>query len=69
MQLSGSQGQAICYSGYWHCIRSMLRQEGPGAFYRGLAVNCLKVLPGATIQFLAYDALRTSTMAINRTSL
>lgn len=69
MQLSGSQGQAICYSGYWHCIQSMLKREGPQSFYRGLGVNCLKVVPGASIQFLAFDLLRTSVTALTHTAI
>lgn len=69
MQLSGAQGQAICYSGYWHCIRTILQQEGVRGFYRGVGVNCLKAMPGATIQFLAFDALRTGMIAFTHTAI
>jgi len=62
MQLSGSPGQAAAYAGYWHCVRRVAAHEGVGAFYRGLGVNCVKAAPGAALQFVAYDLIKSGLL-------
>ncbi|KAK9816922.1 hypothetical protein WJX72_007114 [[Myrmecia] bisecta] len=63
MQLTGSRGVAagIQYyhlTGYRDCLVRMARLEGVSSFYRGLGINCLKTVPGAAIQFVAYDHIK-----------
>ncbi len=65
MQLNSAPGQAVAYRSYWHCLKSMTMAEGPRSFYRGLGVNCLKTAPGAAIQFLAYDLIRSGLLAMD----
>ena len=65
MQLNGAPGQAVTYRSYWHVFKSMAVAEGPRSFYRGLGVNCLKTAPGAAIQFLAYDLIRSGLLAMD----
>jgi hypothetical protein len=48
------------YRGYWDCLRKTLVQEGPRALYRGCLINCVKTVPGAGLQFVAYDLIKTS---------
>ena len=65
MQLSGSQGQVVRYTSYLHCIREMAALEGAPGFYRGLGVNCLKTVPGAAIQFLAFDVIKSLILSMD----
>ena len=62
MQLSGSQGQSMSYSSYLHCVRHLAAQEGLPGFYRGIGVNCVKTVPGAAIQFLAFDLIKSAIL-------
>ena len=50
MQLSGSLGQSIAYTGYWDCVRRMAVTEGPLSFYKGIGVSILRTAPAAAIQ-------------------
>lgn len=50
MQLSGSLGQSVVYTGYWDCVRRMAATEGPSSFYRGIGVSILRTAPAAAIQ-------------------
>lgn len=50
MQLSGSLGQSVVYTGYWDCIRRMAQTEGLSSFYRGIGVSFLRTAPAAAIQ-------------------
>ncbi|KAL1920489.1 uncharacterized protein VTP21DRAFT_866 [Calcarisporiella thermophila] len=45
------------YEGIGDLIRKMYRIEGTGSFYRGLAPNLLRTLPGTCVTFLAYENL------------
>lgn len=36
--------------------------------YRGCGVNCLKTMPGAAIQFVAYDLIKTTVTALDPTA-
>ena len=48
--------------GYVDCVRRMLRDEGWASLYRGVGVNSLKIIPGAAIQFLAYDLIKSGLL-------
>lgn len=70
---AGIVAQSICYpldtvrrrmqlkdSGYTsigNAFSTILRKEGPGGFYKGMAPNILKVVPNNAIRFTAYTAL------------
>ena len=60
MQVSGSVGQQqIAYRGYLDCVRSMARNEGLTAFYRGFTVSCIKTAPSAALQASTEPSART----------
>lgn len=52
------------YKGFVHCITESLRREGPGVFFKGLGLNCMRAFPVNMSVFAAYELvvhiLRTS---------
>ncbi|XP_035240350.1 solute carrier family 25 member 47-B isoform X5 [Anguilla anguilla] len=52
------------YKGFVHCITESLRKEGPGVFFKGLGLNCMRAFPVNMSVFAAYELvvhiLRTS---------
>ncbi|KAI8994699.1 mitochondrial carrier domain-containing protein [Pilobolus umbonatus] len=45
------------YKGVVDCGRKIVLSEGYGGFYKGLAPNLIRVLPGTCITFLVYENL------------
>lgn len=58
MQTNGAAGAERLYKNSWHCTRVTVQREGWLALYKGLSTNVLRCLPGAGIQFAAYDTLK-----------
>ena len=58
MQLQGSRGTETQYSGYWDCVRKTYRAEGLSRFYRGAAINIIRMAPNSAVQFGAYEILK-----------
>ena len=58
MQSNGIGGSKRTYKNSWDCALSIVRKEGFAGFYRGLMINCVRCIPGAAIQFAAYDAVK-----------
>jgi hypothetical protein len=57
--------------GYAALLRGLARPEEGGllrALFRGWSVNCVKIVPGAAVQFVAYDALRLGVTWLDPTS-
>ena len=54
MQLPGKT-----YSSVPNAFWTIMKQEGPLGYYKGMAPNALKVLPNNAIRFLVYDKLKT----------
>uniref|UniRef100_A0A7R9Z3T0 ADP,ATP carrier protein n=1 Tax=Chlamydomonas euryale TaxID=1486919 RepID=A0A7R9Z3T0_9CHLO len=65
LQVSSAPGQSVRYWSALHCVREMVAREGFASLYRGCAVNIMKTAPGAAIQFVAYDFIKTSIVAID----
>lgn len=65
MQVTGGAGQAIHHRSYINCVTHMWQHEGIRAFYRGVWANCLKTAPGAAVQFMAYDLIKSSIMLLD----
>lgn len=59
MQSNGVGGEKK-YSGIVDCVRAIYRQGGIRAFYPGIALNSVKCIPEAGIQFVAYDMFKAS---------
>lgn len=45
------------YKGVWDCMKKIYAAEGGVGFYKGLAPNIIRVLPGTCITFLVYENL------------
>jgi len=58
MQADGIAGAAKKYNSNFHCLQTILKQEGLLAFYRGLSATIVRCIPGAAIQFASYDTLK-----------
>uniref|UniRef100_A0A7S1CEW4 ADP,ATP carrier protein n=1 Tax=Bicosoecida sp. CB-2014 TaxID=1486930 RepID=A0A7S1CEW4_9STRA len=58
MQTNGAGGVPKIYRNSWHCTVVTVQKEGWTALYKGLSTNIIRCLPGAGIQFAAYDALK-----------
>eukprot|EP00949_MAST-11_sp_MAST-11-sp1_P004370 g4370.t1 len=59
MQSNGMGGAKRIYTNSWHCTECIFEKEGIVGFYRGLPINCVRAIPGAAIQFAAYDAAKS----------
>jgi len=58
MQTNGMKGAQRIYSSSWDCAAKIVQNEGVGGFFKGLRVNVIRAIPGAGIQFLAYDSFK-----------
>ncbi|MDC3321154.1 hypothetical protein OAV88_00975 [bacterium] len=58
MQTNGMKGEAKIYSSSMDCARKIIAKEGWGGLFKGLRVNVIRAIPGAGIQFLAYDTYK-----------
>lgn len=67
-QVSNAPGQSVRYWSALHCVREMVVREGIASLYRGVLVNVMKTAPGAAIQFVAYDLIKTSITMVDPTA-
>jgi solute carrier family 25 phosphate transporter 23/24/25/41 len=58
MQTNGIGGSERIYSNTWDCCKKILAKDGVTGFYRGLGTNMVRCIPGAAIQFYAYDSMK-----------
>ncbi|GAB5364216.1 hypothetical protein AAMO2058_000950300 [Amorphochlora amoebiformis] len=58
MQVDGINGQPKQYKNFVHCFQTIVRTEGVMGLYRGLMTNVVRCIPGASIQFVAYDSFQ-----------
>jgi hypothetical protein len=58
LQLQGSRGTQIEYSGYIDCVRKTYQREGITRFYRGVMINIVRMAPNAAVQFGSYEVLK-----------
>lgn len=60
MQTDGANGVARLYRNSFDCLKQTVAKEGVIAgLYRGVGTNAVRSVPGAAIQFLAYESLKT----------
>ncbi|GAQ89807.1 calcium-binding mitochondrial carrier protein [Klebsormidium nitens] len=52
------RGDPHGYTGMVDCFTKILNEEGPRAFYKGLAPNLLKVVPAASITYVVYEGCK-----------
>ena len=67
---SSSRSQVSPFKGYIGCLRHMVQQEGGliRPLFRGWLVNCCKTVPGAALQFVAYDLLKVGVTYLDPAS-
>ena len=65
MQTNGVGGTDKVYTSTVDCIRKIARGDGFRGFFAGYSANLLRSLPGAGIQFLAFDACKEA-LGVNR---
>ena len=58
MQTDGMLGEKKLYKNSWNCFFQILRKEGPKTLFAGLNANVVRGIPGAAIQFAAYDGMK-----------
>mmetsp|Transcript_6942 Transcript_6942/g.12782 ORF Transcript_6942/g.12782 Transcript_6942/m.12782 type:complete len:347 (-) Transcript_6942:40-1080(-) len=59
MQTDGMCGRERVYRGMMDCYRQIVSKEGGHiALFKGWGTNCIRAIPGAGIQFLAYDTFK-----------
>lgn len=61
LQLQGSRGTTTEYKGYWDCVVKTYRAEGIRRFYRGCAINIVRMAPNTAVQFGSYELLKDWT--------
>lgn len=57
MQMNGMGGEAKVYSNSWDCAVKLCRAEGVMGLFNGLRANLIRAIPGAAIQFAAFEFL------------
>ena len=59
MQTNGMNGEPKVYRNSFDCTLKMIRNEGARSLFSGITANLVRCLPGAAIQFWAYDLLKS----------
>jgi hypothetical protein len=58
MQNNGAGGAPRVYRNSFHCTAMIFQKEGMRGFFKGAWTNTVRCLPGAGIQFAAYEAMK-----------
>ncbi len=64
LQVQGAAGGAtsssiVKYTSTYHCLRTMIRSEGPAALYTGVGAVLAGAAPGQALYFLGYEAAKS----------
>mmetsp|Transcript_22959 Transcript_22959/g.39380 ORF Transcript_22959/g.39380 Transcript_22959/m.39380 type:complete len:372 (-) Transcript_22959:111-1226(-) len=62
---AGTPAASPVYTSTWHCLSSMIRQEGWLSLYRGTGACLLKIVPYAAVMFAAYEQAKGCFAAYN----
>ncbi|KAF8952992.1 hypothetical protein BGZ46_003321, partial [Entomortierella lignicola] len=57
LQMMSNPHGEVVYTGVMDCIRKIKKAEGILGFYKGVAPNVIRVLPGTCITFLVYETV------------
>jgi hypothetical protein len=58
MQSNGAGGAPRVYRNSFHCTSEVFKNEGVAGFFKGSWTNTVRCLPGAGIQFAAYEFMK-----------
>lgn len=64
LQLQGSRGTDTQFNGYFDCVRKTFATHGFTRFYRGLALNIVRMAPNTAVQFGSYELLKNWTEGV-----
>ena len=59
MQSNGIGGRKRIYKNSWQCFTKVIADEGIVGLFQGLGINIIRGIPGAAIQFAAYETLKS----------
>ena len=58
MMTNGIHGNPRVYLNSWDCCNQIMMKEGIIGMFRGWSTNAIRCIPGAAIQFSAYEFLK-----------
>ena len=58
MQNNGAGGKARVYTSSLHCLTEIATKEGYRGFFKGAWTNTVRAVPGAAVQFAAYEGAK-----------
>ena len=58
MQNNGAGGAPKVYRNSFHCTAEIWKKEGTKGFFKGAWTNTVRAVPGAAVQFAAYEAFK-----------
>lgn len=58
MQTNGAGGAERVYKNSFHCCQQIILKEGYKGFFKGAWTNTVRAVPGAAVQFAAYEFFR-----------
>jgi solute carrier family 25 phosphate transporter 23/24/25/41 len=58
MQNNGAGGAPRTYTNSIHCTKEIFKNEGMRGFFKGAWTNTVRAVPGAAVQFAAYEAFK-----------
>jgi solute carrier family 25 phosphate transporter 23/24/25/41 len=58
LTIQTTQGEARKYLGLVHTFKTVVREEGVLALYKGVGTTCLGIFPYSAINFAVYDSLK-----------
>nr|QKY15286.1 mitochondrial carrier protein (MITC10) [Polytomella parva] len=64
-RLTIQEGRNKQYNGIWHATRTILKEEGPLAFYKGWLPSVIGVIPYVGLNFAVYETLKAYLMKEN----
>ena len=62
-----AQTTSAYYTGIWHALSTIVKDEGILGLYRGLGATLTQVAPSLAINYCAYETLRSYWMAYEPT--
>lgn len=62
-RLTVQEGRSVQYNGIWHATKTIMREEGPLAFYKGWLPSVIGVIPYAGLNFAVYESLKAHILS------
>lgn len=59
-------GEKPKYNGVLGCITTMLKEEGPLSFYKGLSPRLMRIVPGQAITFAVYEEISALLLKLEK---